>query len=585
MTISRADDRRVRWSLILAIAIAYAIACRVMLAPICNFAHLGSASYQGDARLIVWTLAWDNHAVLSETSSPFDANIFYPESDSLAYSEHLFGISAFTLPVYALTHNPVLAYNLVWLLSYLLSAGAAHYLTWRHTHDHLASTVAGLAYAFCFYRMHHGHGHLHLMWGFWIPLSLVAMDRWLTTRSWRRLWIFVAIVVAQALASWYQAVMIFVADALLMVWLVVIEPLIEGSEVRLKADPAAGVASGSSRTGESLARSAIQSLAGALVALAIVWPFASHYHVLTSGGPAEAVAGAADVAAYLVPPENTWVGQWLIGRGVKGPRWIWGEQTLFVGWLTLALAIGGASVTIRSREPETRRLRFFILLGAIALALAAGPTAAEAARGVWGWSPFGLLARIPGVNLFRVPARFAALLTLALAVLAGACCAALHARFGRAGRLATLVAVPIMLAEFYVVNFPGGAPAPYPVPEIYRMIATLPPGPVLSLPDFAGTPLWFQESDYQYFSTTHWHPIANGYSRAEPPGFADRMQRFTAFPEHASVAALHDAGIRYVVVHANQYSGGGADAVEKSRTSGGFRLLARFENDYLFQIE
>jgi hypothetical protein len=52
--------------------------------------------------------------------------------------------------------------------------------------------------------MHHGHGHLHLLWVFWIPLSFVAMEQWLAAQSWKCLWIFVAIVVLQALSSWYE---------------------------------------------------------------------------------------------------------------------------------------------------------------------------------------------------------------------------------------------------------------------------------------------------------------------------------------------------------------------------------------------
>ena len=84
-----------------------------MLAPIVNFAHLGSASFGGDARAFIWVLAWDNHVVLDHVPSLFAANKLFPLPNALAYGEHLFGISLFTLPVYAATRNPVLAYNLV----------------------------------------------------------------------------------------------------------------------------------------------------------------------------------------------------------------------------------------------------------------------------------------------------------------------------------------------------------------------------------------------------------------------------------------------------------------------------------------
>jgi hypothetical protein len=63
------------------------------------------------------------------------------------------------------------------------------------------------------------------------------------------------------------------------------------------------------------------------------------------------------------------------------------------------------------------------------------------------------------------------------------------------------------------------------------------------------------------------------------------MRAKAAFPDPAAVAAIREAGVRYVVVHAARYPAGGADAAEKGRASGGFRLLARFENDYVFEIE
>jgi hypothetical protein len=173
-------------------AVVYLAACRIMLAPIVNFAHLATASYGGDARAFIWVLAWDNHVVLDRIPSLFDANKLYPLAHSLAYGEHLFGISLFTLPVYAATRNPVLAYNVAWILAYLLSAATVHVLAWRYTRDHLAATTAALAFTFCFFRMHHGHGHLNLIWCFWIPLSFVAIDRWAERPTWTRLGVWKA---------------------------------------------------------------------------------------------------------------------------------------------------------------------------------------------------------------------------------------------------------------------------------------------------------------------------------------------------------------------------------------------------------
>jgi hypothetical protein len=325
---------------------------------------------------------------------------------------------------------------------------------------------------------------------------------------------------------------------------------------------------------------AFQAAIAAIVAIAVVAPFARHYGVLAAVEPNEAIRGAADAAAYLVPPENTFAGQWLLAHGVKGPRWIWGEQTLYLGWAALLLAIVGAAASLRAADPVGRRSRFFIVLGIVAMALAAGPSASEAATNVWGWSAFGIIARIPGIDLFRVPARFTALTTLAIATLAAAGCVTLHARFGRLGRALTCVAIPLFLFESYVVHFPGGGQPVFLIPPVYRFIASLSPGPLVSLPDYADTPVAFEEANYQFFSTTHWHPIANGYSRAAPPGFRALMDRLNTFPAPPALEAMGEAGIRYVVLHGAAAPSQAAQASASDHV----RLVVRFENDYLFEL-
>jgi hypothetical protein len=530
-----------------------------MLAPIFNFDHIATASYGGDARAFIWVLAWDNHAVLARVPSLFDANKLYPLRNALAYGEHLFGISLFTLPIYALTRNPVLAYNIVWLLAYALSAAAVHALAFRYTRDHLASLVAGMAFTFCFFRFHHGHGHLNLIWCFWIPLSFIAIDRWIEKPTWTRLASLVVIVVLQALAAWYQAVLIVVADGLFALWLFAAE-----------------------RRRVPVARFAAHAVAGVIVAFVCVWPFARHYFILHQEPPSYAAGSAADLVGWFVPPENTFAGQWLLAHGIKGPRYIWGELTVYLGWITLVLAAAGAVVALGSRDASLRRMRVFIVLGAVAAVLALGPSPAEVTSGSYGWSPFGLLSHVPGLSLFRIPARYTELINIALALLAATACAASHRRFGVAARLASAVAIVLLLAESYVVNFPGGQPQPYPIPTVYKHLATLPAGAVLALPDYANTPLWFDEADYQYFSTAHWHPMVNGDSREWPPEFLALTTRLKMFPDRVAAAAMRESGVTYVVVHARKP--GAADMIQPALASADFRLLARFDKDYVFQV-
>jgi hypothetical protein len=105
---------------------------------------------------------------------------------------------------------------------------------------------------------------------------------------------------------------------------------------------------------------------------------------------------------------------------------------------------------------------------------------------------------------------------------------------------------------------------------------------VLSLPDYARTALWFQEADYSYFSTAHWHPAVNGDSREFPPAFVEFTDRVKQFPDPAAAAAMRGSGVKYVVLHAGQR--GAEDLLAPAEASADFRLLVRFDRDYLFEV-
>ena len=83
--------------------------------------------------------------------------------------------------------------------------------------------------------------------------------------------------------------------------------------------------------GEPWQRRGAQGVLAVLIVLACTVPFARHYVGLESA-PGEAAAYSADLASYLIPPENTLLGRWWETRIDDRPRFIYGEQTLFLGW-------------------------------------------------------------------------------------------------------------------------------------------------------------------------------------------------------------------------------------------------------------
>ena len=110
-----------------------------------------------------------------------------------------------------------------------------------------------------------------------------------------------------------------------------------------------------------------------------------------------------------------------------------------------------------------------------------------------------------------------------------------------------------------------------PCRPYYKYIATLPPGAVLSLPDYAQDPLWFQEANYQYFSTAHWHPAVNGDAREFPPQFVDLAERMKRFPAPERRGGDARGRREVMVLHAAQR--GAEDLLAPAVASDDFRLL------------
>ena len=79
----------------------------------------------GDPLLNSWIVAWGADHLwrfvsgdLNALSAFWHANIFHPSPYALAYSEHLLAQAVQVLPVWALTNNPVLCYNLLFVSTF-----------------------------------------------------------------------------------------------------------------------------------------------------------------------------------------------------------------------------------------------------------------------------------------------------------------------------------------------------------------------------------------------------------------------------------------------------------------------------------
>jgi hypothetical protein len=173
-----------------------------------------------DTRLFLWTLSWDVHALSHHPWSVFDANIFYPEPNTLAYSEHLLGSALLGAPWLAASDNPLLGMNAILLLSCILSGLGAYFLARTLGIGTAGAMVCGIIYAFApprFFRL----GQLHLATVQWIPFCLGCLHAYASGGLRRHLVAAVLFFTLQALSGGQSGLFLLLAATGLVVYLCV----------------------------------------------------------------------------------------------------------------------------------------------------------------------------------------------------------------------------------------------------------------------------------------------------------------------------------------------------------------------------
>ncbi len=498
-----------------------------------------------DALLNTWILAWDGHQLLTNPLHLFDANIFYPYQNTLAFSEIILPQALIALPFSLATGNPVLGYNLALLASFVLSGFCAYLLVLRLTRSRWAGIAAGVVFAFGAYKMSN-LAQAQLLALQWLPLALLYLWRTLdysvpgvaaspAWRNWRNAFLLTLFVALQTLSSFYYAILAAITIALALAVHLLLRR--RASLLRL-----------------------IQTLLALVVAAMIVLPFVVPYlHVERDLGFRRAIAESEPFSASLAQYANALPGSWLYTALVDSSPVVIGGyplDALFPGLTVLFLAALGVALW---RKRASAWL-FPLALALVSLLLSLGP-ALTLSPGHTLPLPFALpyqfLFALPGMQALRAPVRFAALLFLALSILAGLGVASITRRPTRGSRaivhirrqLAGGVIVALLVAECLTV--PGAHIAAVPtgdaVPPVYRWLAQQAPGVILELPMLAATPE--RGLLNQYFSIYHWQNTPDGYSGFIPPKHGEIVYEMQQFPSERSVSMLQGMDVRYLVVH------------------------------------
>jgi hypothetical protein len=163
-----------------------------------------------------WTLARDQHCILRENCSSFaNGNIFYPNKDSMLYSETQLSAGLITLPLHFISENPLLSYNVWTIISFFLAGWFMYLLAKYLSHNNeFYSILAGLAFAFGPIKIAE-IVHLQNLSIFYLPLIFLLILMYLKKpKRWLLFWLFISSLLF-FYASWYQ--MVFGLSAVLVI--------------------------------------------------------------------------------------------------------------------------------------------------------------------------------------------------------------------------------------------------------------------------------------------------------------------------------------------------------------------------------
>jgi len=566
----------------------------------------------GDQLFTTWTVEWVQHKIITGLHNFWNANIFYPYSNTLAYSDHMIGVALLSFPVAVIFKNPILTHNFAFLLSFILSGFGMYLLVLYLTKNKYAGILSGIIFAFSHFRFAQ-IAHLQILTMEWMPFIFLYLHKFFDTHKWKNLFLFIFFFILQSWSSCYYSLFLPIFVAFFCCFYLILQG--KNYKILLKL-----------------------CLAAVVIAV-FIFPVAYPYMLLQKGtgvcmNVSQNETFSADILSYIRPYKHSFIyGKISLGiQGVLENRGKAGEITLFPGIIAFLLAIavfkknkyqqikvpykkwipfvfnslmffslvisvyiiiwkkvslldaytGGYSlrkpiifilllVIIRlaidkqwlikwksffTSMSETQKVYFFF--GILGFLLSLGPSIFLAGRKIWAWwTPYAFLYEyFPGYSGIRMPGRFGLFVLLAISVLAGYGANKiqnLKLKSRRSVNYFYLVLCFIVLVE----NFCGPLklhkiPLGKEIPQVYSWFAKEKGDcPIIELPMSIGPRQY--DTKYEYYSVYHWKKLVNGYSGFSPVGYESMKVRMVKFPSETTINEIKSLKVKYIVIHKKDF--------------------------------
>jgi hypothetical protein len=477
-----------------------------------------------------WQVAWIGHALLHQPLHLFQANIYWPLRDSLAFSDALVGYAPAALIAQQGPDTAIIVYNLLFLFAYALGFLGAYLLAHELGTGRAGAVAAGVAFAYAPWRLAQ-NGHLQVLSSGGIPLSLFLLVRGYRRQSPRLVFAGWLVATWQMTLGWTLGLQLgylvgVLAAIAVVVWLLRRRPRLDRGLVLA--------------TAAGICIFGLLSFVQARPYLRVI-----HDHPEARRTPAIVEFFSPPLKGFVAAPADSFL--WGDATAAVRKRLSWpAEETLFPGATIALLALLGVATSV-----YPRRLRLGLAVSvAVCAVFSLGLRVPAPEKYVM---PYRFLYEFgPGWDGVRTPGRINTLTSLGLALLAGAgLCFAVRFVRGcidqRRQRLRIAAALATAGALVGGMLLEGLGPLPHPnVPAVPRGLR------LAASPRFDLPPDYIQ---YIYWSTAGFPKIVNGYGSFDPTSFQRLQEIATRFPDRRSVETLRALGVRTIVFHPDLAAG------------------------------
>ncbi|MEQ8384521.1 MAG: hypothetical protein RH949_19390 [Coleofasciculus sp. A1-SPW-01] len=489
----------------------------------------GHAMTKGDPALNAWALQWVSHSLVTNPVNIFNGNAFFPNSNSIALSEHLFSLAVVNVLFRGISGSPWFGYNLTIFLSYIFSCIGGFFLIKYLTNSITAGFLGGVFWGFMFFRIHH-IGHLNILSFQWIPFITLFLISFLKKPTKNNTILLLFFFIMQSLVSWYLAI--------ITIFIVILIFLCMIHQNFLKF--------------ENLKYSIFSVLTCGIVLFIFAIPYLK---TASSSSLNERIINTlssgdnVSILDYITPPKATYLGQFI----PNNPYWIWDENTLFIGFIPLLLSCVFVLNTLKNNS-NIRILILGISLILSGLIFSSGFYSHKFNTPL----PLFYIAKIlPFLSAIRATQRFSLMIYLGVLILSGLGLKVLlkHCRTPVMKGIVGISLSIIFIVEVFPYKLPFNSNNQYHPSVIDQFIATH-LGEKASEVRLLHYPIFYflqeypvDEAKYMVDSTLHWAKIVNGFSGEVPHRFMEDMKILNKLPDDAAVAWLQKYNIDLIAIH------------------------------------